>query len=94
MGGHTLLPTPIRERKEGLGAHSESGKRDSREWAEKKGLGSQAHIGDEGPEALHDVGAVMTLEYDIQVHEDPLILFLVPRASHLLHRTVRGGGDP
>lgn len=26
----------------------------------------------------------MTLEYHIQVHEDPLILFLVPRASHLL----------
>lgn len=59
----------------------------------KKGLGNQAHIGDKGPKALHDVGAVMTLEYHIQVHEDPLVLFLVPRASHLLYRTVRGGEE-
>lgn len=33
----------------------------------------------------------MALEHHVQVHEDPLVLFLVPRASHLLYSTARFG---
>lgn len=33
----------------------------------------------------------MTLEHHIQVHEDPLVLFLVPRAPHLLYSTAGFG---
>lgn len=61
----------------------------------------RAHIGDEGPEALHNVGAVVALEHHVQIHEDALVLFLVPRAPHLLHGTgeegslsTQGGGHP
>lgn len=27
----------------------------------------------------------MALEHDVQVHEDPFVLVLIPRAPHLLH---------
>lgn len=57
----------------------------------RRGLDSCAHIGDEGPEALHDVGAIVALKHHIQVHEDPLVLFLVPGAPHLLYSTARFG---
>lgn len=83
------LAHPNREENRGWG-HTLCQER-LREGAEKQGLGSEAHVGDEGPEALHDVGAVVTLEYHVQVHEDPLVLFLVPRASHLLHRMAGEG---
>lgn len=49
-----------------------------------------SHIGDESPEALHNVGAVVALEHHIQIHEDPLVLLLIPRAPHLLHGTAEG----
>lgn len=37
-----------------------------------------AHVGDEGAEALDDVGAVVALEHHVQVHQDPLVLLPVP----------------
>lgn len=43
----------------------QSGKGDSRKRADKVGHGSWAHVSDEGPKALHDVGAVMALEYHV-----------------------------
>lgn len=49
------------------------------------------HVGDKRPKALHNVGAVMALEHHIQVHEDTLVLLLVPRAPHLLHRQGQEG---
>lgn len=49
-----------------------------------------SHVGDESPEALHNVGAVVALEHHVQIHEDPLVLLLIPRAPHLLHRTAEG----
>lgn len=42
------------------------------------------HIGNYGAIALDDVRAVMTLQHNIQVHEDPLVLILVSCATHLL----------
>lgn len=32
----------------------------------------------------------MALEHHIQIHEDPLVLLLIPRAPHLLHGTAEG----
>ena len=49
-----------------------------------------SHVGDESPEALHNVGAVVALEHHVQIHEDPLVLLLIPRAPHLLHGTAEG----
>lgn len=60
--------------------------------AEPRGTGehprlpASAHVGDKRAEALHDVGAVVALEHHVQVHEDPLVLLLVSRAPHLLHK--------
>lgn len=42
------------------------------------------HVGNYGAIALDDVRAVMTLQHNIQVHEDPLVLILVSCATHLL----------
>lgn len=53
-----------------------------------------SHVSDESPEALHNVGAVVALEHHIQIHEDPLVLLLIPRAPHLLHGTAEGLAEP
>ena len=87
------LAHPNQRNRTGAQGQAQSGKGDSRKWADKAGHGSRAYISDEGPKTLHDVGAVVALEYHVQVHEDPLVLFLVPRASHLLHRMVWGGEE-
>lgn len=36
-----------------------------------------SYIGDEGPEALDNVGAVVAFQHHIQVHQDPFVLLLV-----------------
>lgn len=47
-----------------------------------------AYIGDYGAVALDDVRTVMTLQHDIQVHQNPLVLVLVSRAAHLLETQI------
>lgn len=42
------------------------------------------HVGYYGAIALDDVRAVMTLQHNIQVHQDPLVLILVSCSTHLL----------
>lgn len=42
------------------------------------------HVGNYGAIALDYVGAVMTLQHNIQVHQDPLVLILVSCTTHLL----------
>lgn len=47
-----------------------------------------AHIGDYSSVALNDVWTVMTLQHNVQIHEDPLILVFITRPSHLLLRNI------
>lgn len=47
-----------------------------------------AYIGDYGAIALDDVRTVMTLQHDIQVHQNPLVLVLVSCAAHLLETQI------
>lgn len=51
----------------------------------------ETHVCNYGAVALNDVRAVMTLQHNVQVHEDPLVLILVSCATHLLvtHKTHR-----
>lgn len=44
----------------------------------------KAHISNEGAETLDNVGTVVTLQDNIQVHQDPFILLLVTGTAHLL----------
>lgn len=44
----------------------------------------ETHVCNDGAVALNDVRAVVTLQHNIQVHEDPLVLILVSCATHLL----------
>jgi len=39
---------------------------------------------DESADALDDVGTVVGLDDDVEVHDDPLVVFVVARTSHLL----------
>lgn len=48
-----------------------------------------AYIGDYGAVALDDVRTVVTLQHDIQIHQNPLVLVLVSRAPHLLETHIR-----
>lgn len=49
----------------------------------------QAYIGDYGAVALDDVRTVVTLQHDIQIHQNPLVLVLVSCAAHLLETHIR-----
>lgn len=49
-----------------------------------KKLKCVSHIGDYSSVALDDVWTVMTLQHNIQIHENPLILIFITRPSHLL----------
>lgn len=42
------------------------------------------HIGDYCSIALNDVRTVVTLQHNIQIHEDSLILVFITRPPHLL----------
>lgn len=53
------------------------------------------HVGNYGAVALDDVRAVVTLQHNVQVHQDPLVLILVSCATHLLVTEKQGNtSDP